>query len=65
MFNVEEVYGELDWFSTDGAKYWWSEHAGIEFGVLRDLKRPQYPLDEELHKQKKIFEINVVNENRQ
>ena len=65
MLDVEEVYGELDWFSTDGAKYWWSEHAGIEFGVLRDLKLPQYPLNEELHEQKKIIEINVVNENRQ
>ena len=36
-----------------------------EFGVLRDLKRPQYPQNEELHEQKKIIEINVVKENRQ
>ncbi len=65
MLDVKEVYEELDWFSTNGAKYWWSEHTGIDFGVLRDLKLPQYPLDEELHEQKKIIEINVVNENRQ
>ena len=61
MLNVEEVYGELDWYSTDGSKYWWSEHDGIEFGILRDLKLQQYPLDEELHIQKKIIQITVVN----
>ena len=61
MLNVEEAYGELDWGSTDGSKYWWSEHTGIEFGILRNLKLPQYPLDEELHKRKKIIEISVVN----
>ena len=61
MLDVKEVYGKLDWYSTNGAKYWWSEHAGIEFGVLRDLRLPQYPLDKELHEQKKIIEINVVN----
>ena len=55
MLDVEEVYGELDWYSTEGAEFWWSEHSGIEFGVLRDLKLPQYPLDEELHTQKKII----------
>ena len=65
MLDVEKVYGELDWYSTNGAKFWWSEHPGIEFGVLRDLKLPQYPLDEELHEQKKIVEINVVNFNSQ
>ncbi len=65
MLDVKEVYEELDWFSTNGAEYWWSEHPGIEFGVLRDLKLPQYPLNEELYEQKKIIEINVVNENRQ
>ena len=61
MLDVEDVYGELDWYSTNGAKYWWSEHSGIEFGILRNLKLPQYPLDEEFHIQKKIIEINVVN----
>lgn len=65
MNDVEEVYEELDWYSTNGGEFWWSEHVGIEFGVLRDLKLLQYLLGEELHKQKKIIKINVVNFNNQ
>ena len=61
MKNVEAAYDELDWYTTNGAEYWWSEYKGIEYGVSRIMKLPQYPLDEEKHINKTIEIITVLN----
>jgi len=61
MIDVKKAYGELDWYTTKTADYWWSEYPGIEFGVEREIDLPRYPLAEELHEMKKIVEIIILN----
>jgi hypothetical protein len=62
MLDVKNKYGDLDWYSTNTADYWWSEYPGIEFGVEREFSLPRYPLDEELHEKRIIVEIIILNE---
>ena len=62
MLDVKAAYDSLDWYTTDNSKYWLCEYPGIEFAVEREMSLPQYPLDEELHSQKNICRIEIINE---
>ena len=39
--------------------YWWSEHNGVEYYVLRDKSVPQFPLNEALYLDQPIVEIDL------
>lgn len=64
MQDVRNAYGELNWEASDGSDYWFSDHDGIEYGVLRDKTVPQFPLDEQLHMLRTIVIINLDNRYR-
>ena len=64
MEDVRKAYGDLNWKTTNGSDYWFSEHDGIEYGVLREKSVPQYPLNERLHMTRKIIRIDIDNRYR-
>ena len=59
MADVLKSYGKLDWSTTKDSDYWWSEHDGVRYSVLRDKSVPQFPLNEELHLDHLIITIGV------
>lgn len=62
MEDVIKTYGEPDWSTCDNCDFWTSEYEGIQFSVERDKSLPQYPLDEEVHRKRRIVEIEVTND---
>ena len=61
MNDVRNAYGDLNWQTTDGSDYWFSEHNGIEYGILREKSVPQYPLNERRHISRTIVRIELDN----
>lgn len=60
MIDVKQIYDSLDWVTWSPFNEWFSEHPGIEFGVLRDKNLPKYPLDENIHEQKNLTKIRII-----
>ncbi|MBC8755751.1 hypothetical protein H2O64_13830 [Kordia sp. YSTF-M3] len=59
--SVIDIYGTPNWYSCDACDVWRAtyEDIGLEFVVNRDKTLPHFPLNEEVHLQKKITRICV------
>lgn len=61
MLDVRNIYGKLDWQSTEGSDYWYSEHNGIKYAIIRDKTVPQYPLNEKIQISRPIVMFEMDN----
>ena len=60
MQDVVATYGQPTWRTSDVSETWSSEYPGIEFHVEMDPTLPRYPLNKEVHINRTIVKINIV-----
>ena len=60
MEDVILAYGEPEWTSCKSCNTWAVEYEGIKFFVERETQLPHFPLEEEVHLEKTVVEITVI-----
>ncbi len=59
MEDVFKIYGRENWLTADGSQYFWVEHSGISFYVLRENTHNPFPFDKTQYLKSTIIRITV------
>lgn len=59
MEDVFKIYGRENWLTADGSHYFWVEHSGISFYVLRNNIENPFPFEEKNYIKSTIIRITV------